>query len=132
MLSLEEFINEYKLDNSRLIQLLIAGYKYPDVPLIKQSELEEALMQHSVIFNQDSFPSCTNHCSFNALLYNINTYISLRNNRALLDYVYLSIEIFSKYQEYLNLNDPEIQLKREIEQYEINQDRLLVKRARQI
>lgn len=138
MLSLKQFISEYKptkesLDvNSQLIQLLIAGYKYPDVPLIKQSELEDALTQHSIIFNQNMFPSRTNHCSFNALLYNVNTYIGLRNSRVLLDYVYLSTEISSKYQEYLDLNDPKIQLKRELEQYEINQDRLLLKRARQI
>lgn len=138
MLSLKQFISEYKptkesLDvNSPLIQLLIAGYKYPDVPLIKQSELEDVLTQLSITFNQDMFPSRTNHCSFNAFMNQQNLYKYIGYRELIFHYAHLTTDIFSKYQEYLNLNDPEIQLKRELEQYEINQDRLLVKRARQI
>lgn len=138
MLSLKQFISEYKptkksLDvNSSLIPLLFAGFKYPDVPLIKQSELEEALTQYSIIFNQDMFPSYTNHCSFNALMHHTNLvkYIGLKNCRLLFDYAYLTANISSKYREYLDLNDPKIQLERELEAYEREQDKLLIKRVR--
>lgn len=136
MLSLKEFISEYKSEqalidiHSPLIPLLITGYKYPDVPLIKQSELEDALTKHSINFNSNKFPSSTNHCSFNALLHNLNTYIDMKN-RKLLEYAYISIEIYCNYKKkHLDLNDPKIQLERELEEYKREQDKLLFNASR--
>lgn len=138
MLSLKQFISEYKSEqeltnvNSPLIPLLVAGFKYPDVPLIKQSELEEVLTQCSINFNPNKFPSITNHCSFNALMNHTNLvkYIGLKNCGLLFNYGHLTATIFNKYQKYLDLNDPKIQLARELEAYEREQDKLLLKRVR--
>lgn len=123
----DEIISTYKdIDPKHpLIQLFVEAAKYPDVPLINQTELESILTAHSIEFNSDKFPSDTNHCTWNNLMREVHKYCSRATWRVVQDYLYVSLAVWLAYQEYLDQNDPAIQAEVELAKEEQNKEETL-------